>query len=1458
MYYLGLDIGSVSVKLVLINMEGGLVHHRYLRHKGRPLEAMLELVREIESLGYREIKGSGVTGTGAYLVSGRPGIMRVNEIIAHARSVAGKSPQVRTIIEVGGEDSKLILLEHVHPGGAVVVTDFAMNTMCAAGTGSFLDQQASRLGVSIEEEFGSLAMQSRNPPRIAGRCSVFAKSDMIHLQQKATPDYDIVAGLCFAMARNFVSTISKGKTLAAPIAFHGGVAANAGMVRAFKEVLEIGENDLVIPATHAVMGALGAALTARDQGPSSQPFPTSDELESLQEDRSETAAAMAPLGPPASSPVKILKTAGENSPANTPCIAHPDPPVVRMSLDSDGGADVPARQAVARPAAPSGVSKNKEGRIDTYLGVDIGSISTNVVALSADGRVLSKRYLMTAGRPIEAVRQGLREVGGEVAHLVNIRGVCTTGSGRYLIADLIGADMVKNEITAQARAAAAIDPTVDTIFEIGGQDSKYISLENGAVVDFEMNKVCAAGTGSFIEEQAEKLGISIKQEFGSLALAAAAPVRLGERCTVFMESDLTNQMQKGADTDNLVGGLAYSIVYNYLNRVVGDKKVGGNIFFQGGVAANRGVVAAFEKVTGRPITVPEHHEVTGAIGCAMIAREYMQGRDKSSFKGFDLSERAYELSSFECRACPNRCEINKVAMEGEPSLFYGGRCEKYERRVAQEDAAIPDLFAERDAFLYEGYNHDAPPEAGRKVVGIPRILHLHEYFPFWSNFFKSLGFAVRLSSPTNRTIITQGVEAVLSETCFPIKIAHGHVMDLQNAGVDYIFLPSVLNMKIPSPLYKESVACPYVQSIPYTINAALDLDQGKVKMLQPVVEFGKGRKRLQEALRGLARKLGCSRRQADQAMNAAETAQENFYLKLRRRGEEVLTSITERNRALVVIGRPYNSCDPGVNLDLARKLRDLRALPMPMDFLPLDDVELTAEWSNLTWRYGQRIMAAGEIVRRDHRLNAVYITNFGCGPDSFLLQFFRRKLGGKNFLVLEIDEHNADAGLITRCEAFLDSLENVKERVAPYQQIPQRSIKPNERRTVYIPNMCDHAFALSAAFKAYGVPSEVVPHSDAESLEWGRKHCSGKECFPCIVTTGDFLKVIHRPDFDPDRAAFFMPTAGGGCRFGYYNMLQRMVLDEIGRDDVPIFSPNQNEDFYSQLGLVGSGFARTAWEGLVAVDMLEKAAREVRPYEVKPGTTDQVYRHWLDRVCETMVSDKGDLVAAMVGARRDFEAVKVDRSAGRRPRIGVVGEIFVRMHAFSNDNIVRRLEDLGAEVWVAPFTEWVFYINYLRRRQTWRDREFKGLLESLVEDRVQHMYENRLARPWEGFLSSLHEPSAARNVEMGSPYLDPSFEGEAIMSMGKASDYVNRGISGIVNVMPFTCMPGTVVSAVMNRFRKDHGNVPVLNMAYDGVSQATSMVRLEAFVHQCRQFMLRRDSGDKTAAREVNAVSSPD
>jgi predicted CoA-substrate-specific enzyme activase len=978
---LGIDVGSTTVKLVVLDTAGEILAHRYVRSNGQPRETLLEARGLLEERfeGARVV-AAGLTGSGGAAVAQLVGGVHTNELVAQTRAVGVLHPEARTVIEIGGQDSKFLSVAWDEDSGQMVLGDFAMNALCAAGTGSFLDQQAERLGIRIDGEFARLALASRHPARVAGRCTVFAKSDMIHLQQEGAPLADILAGLCQALARNFRSVIGKGKHFTPPVLFQGGVARNGAVARAFEEVLGLKPGELIVPEHCGLMAAIGAAhLALEERG--DHPFHGFGPLEAavragVDEDRS-----LPPLAP---------------RPREAACFySFPAP---------DG-----------RPTA-------------VYLGVDVGSISTNIVLLDEQERVVARRYLPTAGKPLDAVREGLGQIAEEIGDRLEVLGVGTTGSARYLVGQYVGADVVRNEITAQARAAVAIDPGVDTVFEIGGQDSKFIRIHRGVVVDFAMNNACAAGTGSFLEEQAERLDLSIRDEFATLALDARAPACLGERCTVFMESDLVHHQQRGASVENLTAGLAYSIVHNYLNRVVGSRTVGERVLFLGGVAHNGAVASAFGTVLGRPVRVPPHHDVTGAIGAALLAREEMVSEAAATrFRGFECARRRYQTRSLVCRACPNLCEVKQVAIDDEPSAFYGARCDRFESAAARADGdardtlALPDLFAERSRLLLGEWEDPGPRSSGRMRVGLPRALAFHDLFPFWRAFFRSLGMDVVLSDATHPALVRATAQHAAAETCFPVKLVFGHVLDLLDKDVDVVFLPSVVDREAPSPGQPHNHLCPLIPASPHMVRAHVEAEARGARFVTFPFHLQQRKTRRRE-LRVAAAGLGVPLRRVVAAAAEGDEALRGFTEAIRRLGEGALRGLVPGRPGVVLVGRPYNTCDPGVCLDLPRKLRKLGAVPIPLDCLPVREVDISDVHPDMYWRSGQDILGAARLVAGDDRLQAVYLTSFHCGPDSFLLSYFRRLMGAKPYLELEVDDHTAEAGMLTRCEAFLDSL----------------------------------------------------------------------------------------------------------------------------------------------------------------------------------------------------------------------------------------------------------------------------------------------------------------------------------------------------------------------------------------------------------------------------------------------------
>jgi len=1393
-YYLGLDIGSVSLNTVVLDEHNNVLEDYYDYVHGKPFYVLKERLTSIlNQHPSGTIEGIAITGTGGKLASELIGGVFVNEIIAQATSSGRLYPDAQTVIEIGGEDSKLILLEKDPSNGHSRLVDFEMNSICAAGTGSFLDQQARRIGVPIEKEFGEMALKSVDPPRIAGRCSVFAKSDMIHHQQIATPLHDIVAGLCFALARNFRSNVARSKEIRKPVIFSGGVAANAGMIRAFKEVLSLNDNELIIPEHHASMGAIGAVMYACSNNLEMNHFKGMEKLEEYLSKDSTIFNSLPPL---------IESEALYNK------MVH--------------------------------FRKNGTEKQPVYLGIDVGSLSTNVVLIDPDHNVVARRYLPTAGKPLEAIQKGLTEIYDEVGEDVEVIGAGSTGSGRYLTGDFIGADTIQNEITAQATAAIDYDPTVDTIFEIGGQDSKYISIENGVVVDFEMNKVCAAGTGSFLEEQAEKLNINIVEEFGCMALKSECPVKLGDRCTVFMESDLNTYMQKGARNENLVGGLAYSIVYNYLQKVVADRRVGNKIFFQGGVTNNKAVVAAFEHVTGKKITIPPHFDVTGAIGAAILAQKSMNKGQKSSFKGFGIRNATYGISRFVCQSCTNHCEIRKVKITGEKkSLFYGGRCEKYETDGRKKTSNnIPNLFAKRLEMLMEGYLENNTGTA--PTVGIPRALMVfYQQFPFWRTFFEELGFRVVISRESDKSLVTESIETITTETCLPVELMHGHVIDLMEKGVDYIFLPFIVNAKFREGNRTFNCNCPWIQTYPFMVKAALKGKIEESKLLIPTLHFRFFERALvKEMTAYFNSKFGIEKEKIRKAVYKADEVQVNFEKQLLDYGRNIFENIPRDCRPVVLLGRPYNSTDSHLNLGLIEKLIAQNVMPVPVDMLDLTPYNIFENYRNMYWPNGQKIIAAAQHVAKTDGLYAVYLSNFRCGPDSFIWHYVTEELKGKPFLHLEVDEHSADAGMVTRIEAFLDSLrgseQNEKKDVKVFRPRPSPSSPPKER-ILYFPYMNDGAYMIAAAARSIGVPSEVLPRQDEEDLAIGRKYTSSKECFPMICTTGSFIKKLQEPGADPSKMSFFMPDHNGPCRFGQYNHFHRILFDRLGFEKAELITPSNDTSYEDIAGEHGQKFRINAWKGFIVADYIRKIRRETRPYEIIKGESDRVYEDAIHRLERCIEKGTRGLHKVLSEIAADFIAIKVDKSV-RKPVVAVIGEIFMRDNAGCNGNIANRLEDLGVEVVIGPFSEWIYYSTYRFTRDSRWKNDTKGIIKSKIQGLGQDIIANSLLRGIKKLTDHEKDVSLHDMLKLCNTYVNEFYDGDPPIAVGTSVAMTKRGVSGMAAILPFTCMPGTLIASVSDSFRKDHNNIPFINIAYDGQDTVSLDTRLQAFVFQVKEY----------------------
>ena len=1396
-YSLGIDIGSVTSKLALIDENGEIAALDTEKITASPQAAVASLITRLsKKINLEEIEWAGVSGSGRAVIPIELNWLVYSSSLSIASGLLHSHPDAKTIIQIGGQTSLVISLED----GLKRPWKVASNPLCAAGTGRFLDQQAYRLGISMED-FARLAQRvDDTPPRIAARCSVFAKTDLIHLQQKGVPMGTMLCGLCDSIARG-VTSLTRG-ALEEPIYFVGGVAANSAIVDSINEVLSSRNGyrlNVTVPENYLYIEALGSALLAKDAGKSSRVIVL---------------------------PVTDAKQRYYQTPR----------------LEKVTQQDLWVAPRIDKP-------------FTGYLGVDVGSTSTKAVILDQSGTtVMAKNYLMTAGKPIDAVMEVFRNLQRDIGDRARIAGVGVTGSGRYLVGSFIGADLIRNEITAQTRAAEDIDPEAD-IIEVGGQDSKLVIKRNGVVVDYQMNKACAAGTGSFIDELAEQLGISVNNgDFAALAFQAPHTIDLGSRCAAFMGQAVSSAQQEGVPLEIITASLANSIAANYLSKVVGSRKLGDSVILTGAVFYNDAIVSAFRQaLQGKNLIVPEHKEVSGAIGAALLAREEMEGqssiyqtngtaqkyegpdksqlqnvRKGSSFKGFqEVIESDYTLSTFVCKICDNNCTISRLEIPGQPPTFYGSRCDLFDSTIKQEKQETP--FDEHERLLFKEYREGAGTGPS---VGIPRALIMYDYAPLFIGFLNALGARVVLSSKTTKQIMEHACELSYTDSCFPVKLLHGHAASLTD--VDYILYPSAIRMGEKDGDEDQKYACPLVQASPFIIRQVLGLEK---RLLVPIIDFSMGDADVISNLAAVAMRMGFSRKQGRKAALAGIRAQRELEAERVESGRKIIQQIHENKQlGVVLFARSYMSQDSGANLGIAEKLAQLGVVPIPLDFLPLASVDIKEYSDRPYWFYEGKHIAGAALTASDPQLYGLVLTNFGCGPNSFIIKIVEDIMGGKPLGQLEIDEHAAEAGIVTRLEAFVDTISGFArsgKEIQGWDENAYRSAPTsvNSGKTILIPRMAPHAEVLAAAMQAFGVKATVLPESTEQTLLYSNKVTLGTECLPYRVTLGDFMRFLHENghgEVDLKAMEGFMASAFGPCRFGKYAIEQVRVFRELGFD-LPIRTTVSN-NAYRDLGL-GTAFERLAWRGIVAMDYLHRLLWHARPYEKRAGAAEELFSEFTARIARR-VRQKDNFDDVLRDATAEYRAL-IDPDKPRRPLVGINGEIFLRSNRFSNCDLVKECERAGLEVIVSPIGEWIKYMTHRNIEDGIRERKLKKVVTGYIRKRLQDGDERSVGINFNGLIDP-REPSSKEILAFSCQYLSPKCGGEAVISIGSGIDWMeNPEFSGVISVMPHGCMPGGVVAAMSEKFSEMYGK-PWINLTYDGTLESNNLERINNFAEVLR------------------------
>jgi predicted CoA-substrate-specific enzyme activase len=1364
--YLGLDIGSINVKLSLIDESG---HNLYVDVErigsNTRITVNLLLNRLNQSYKLEEITSIGLSGSGKTTIPKEYHWAEYSSSLSIATGLLHSYYDAKTIIKIGGHSSMVVGLKN----GLKEPWEVAANTLCGAGTGLFLEQQAHRLGLNLDE-FTKLALShDGEPPRVAARCSVFAKSDLIHLQQKGVPIESICYALCESIARMVISE-RKG-VYEEPVYFVGGVAANAAIIKAIENLLSTKNNHsvrVIVPENYLFIESLGAGL------------------------------------------LSIGKQSG--------IIILPETKAHQTYFEMPG--------LVEFPAPAKNTNQTISTACDGYLGIDVGSTSTKAVIIDEAGKeLIAKNYLMTAGRPVEALKQVFRNLQNDGADRVNILAVGVTGSGRYLIGSLVGADLIKNEITAQTRAAADIDPEAD-IIEIGGQDSKLVIKKNGMVIDYQMNKACAAGTGSFIDEMAETLGVSVRNgEFAKLAFTGKHTIDLGTKCAAFMSQAVTSAQQEGIPLEIITASLSNSIAKNYLSKVVGTRKLGRKIILTGAVFYNEAVVSAFnQELKDKTLIVAPHREISGAIGAALLAKESMINKT-TKFKGFGVVvENVCNLAVFNCEGCDNNCSITEMKIPNEKPTFYGSRCDRYDSTTNHNK--VVTAFDDREKLLLREYHEVSGSQS--LAVGIPRALVIYDYAPLFISFLNKLGTSVVISNQTNKRTIEHALELSYADSCFPIKLLQGHVDSLKNA--DYILYPSAIRMGIKEGEENQKYACPLVQASPYIIRHVLNLEE---KMLIPKIDFSRGNQEVIASLTHIAVRMGFSRQKGKEAALAGLTSQRDFENEKLKIGEKLLKQVHDKDRlGVVLLTRSYMSQDSGANLGVAQKLAQLGVVPIPLDFLPLHSIDIKKYSDRPYWSYEGKFIAAAAIIAADKQLYCLALTNFGCGPNSFILKIVEDIMSGKPLGQLEIDEHAAEAGIVTRLEAFADTIKAHYYSASP-SSVRSRKIYrgivnfPNDNKTILVPRMSPNAEAIAAALQAFNVSAMVLPEPNESNLLYANGVTSGTECLPFRITLGDFMRFYHENKPNIREVKGFMVGSFGPCRLGKYAVEQINILKEIGFELPLIVSVSNNA--YGDLKL-GSSFNRLVWRGIVAIDYLQKMLLHTRPYEKQKGLADQLFGKYLV-ITADQIRLKRDLNQMLRQASSEFVSL-IDARTSQKPLIGINGEAYLRANQFSNKDLIRVCEQAGMEVVLSPVTEWINYTSFRKLEDSISNRKAFGIMKSFISKSIQEHDETSIANCFGDRLTK--EASTSKLLEKSGRYLSPSCGSEAVLSLGSGIEWMESDkFAGVISVMPHGCMPGGIIAAMAEKFSVVY-HKPWISLTYDGFQESNNLARITEFAEIVR------------------------
>ena len=1400
-YKLGIDIGSTTVKVAVLDPDDQLVFSDYQRHFANIQETLSSLLSKAHEVTGDIMIAPMITGSGGLTLAKHLGVSFVQEVIAVSTALTHYAPQTDVAIELGGEDAKIIYFENGN-------VEQRMNGICAGGTGSFIDQMASL----IQTDAAGLNEYAKNYKAIypiAARCGVFAKTDIQPLINEGATREDLSASIFQAVVNQTISGLACGKPIRGHVAFLGGPLHFLDQLKeAFIRTLKLDEEHAITPENSHLFAAIGSAMNSKED----QVMPIAELLEKLSHGI-HMEFEVARLDP--------LFASQEEYDAF--CERHGHNHVQTGDLASYRG--------------------------NCYLGIDAGSTTTKIALVGEDGSLLYSFYDNNNGSPLVTAIRSLKEIYEKLPEGAKIVHSCSTGYGEALLKSALMLDDGEVETVAHYYAAAFFNPDVDCILDIGGQDMKCIKIKNQTVDSVQLNEACSSGCGSFIETFAKSLNYSVA-DFAKEALFAEHPIDLGTRCTVFMNSKVKQAQKEGASVADISAGLAYSVIKNALFKVIklaDAKDLGENIVVQGGTFYNDAVLRSFEKIAGVHAVRPDIAGIMGAFGAALIARERYEENPTTTTLGIDeINALTFDTKLARCQGCTNHCLLTINRFSGGRSFITGNRCEKGLGKEKNKEN-IPNLYEYKNhrIFEYEAYAPLSKEEAPRGTVGLPRVLNMYENYPFWATFFKKLGFAVVLSPQSTRKIYEMGIESIPSESeCYPAKLAHGHVQWLIGQKVDFIFYPCIPYERNEFPDSNNHYNCPIVTSYAENIKNNVDeITSGKVRFLNPFMAFSTEEILTEQLIKVFGEEFpDISAEEVRSAAHAGWEQQNIFRMDMSAKGEEVLDYLKETGkRGIVLAGRPYH-VDPEINHGIPELINSYGLAVLTEDSIShLGELERPLIVMD-QWMFHSRMYAAANYVKKTENLDLIQLNSFGCGLDAVTTDCVSDILtnSGKIYTCLKIDEVNNLGAARIRIRSLLAAIrvreKKHKERhivPANYERVAFTK-EMREHYTILCPQMSPiHFELLEPAFNSCGYHLEVPDIPSRTCVDMGLKYVNNDACYPSLIVVGQLMAAVNSGKYDMSRTAILISQTGGGCRASNYIGFIRRALEKAGYPDVPVISINlsgleKNPGFTFTPKLIQHGLY-----ALIFGDLFLRCLYRVRPYEKVKGSADALHEKWKKRVIDFVTKDGllshkkyKQMCRAII---HDFDTLPITDE--KKPRVGIVGEILVKFLPAANNHLADLLESEGAEPVVPDLTDFLLYCFYNSNFKT--DNLGSSKKSKVISNAGIRFFEWLRSTAREAFEESerFTPPAHIEHLAKAAEHIvsNGNQTGEGWFLTGEMLELMEIGVPNIVCIQPFGCLPNHVVGkGVIKKLRSENPKANIVAIDYDpGASEVNQLNRIK-------------------------------